>query len=307
MTVPPAETPVGLPAAELRATEMLEEVRGKLAETRSSLNAKVESARHDNEALRSVLNAKLESARRDRETLRGKLLETRENLNGKIEELRDENRELRRKVALYERRHLMKNVDALAHNRESAMDDFFADVEDETPYRRFGSALREQLAAMDLSFDGRSVADTGVGPGLALHELLLGSTPKAVVGYDFSAKALDVARTVLPQAHFEHRGMYDLPDERFDVVICTEVLEHLERPAVALRSLVTLLEKQGTLILTVPDGRIDFSAKHVNFWSPESWKLFLQDTLPEQDVRTAVFAPYPETGHQTNLGLITRP
>ncbi len=285
----PSQPAAGPSTAERRALELLEETRAKLLKTRSALSAKIEAAREDNALLRE------------------KLLDTRRTLNAKMDELRAENRELRHKVARYERRHLMRNVDAIAHNTPGAMDDFFADVEDETPYRRFGAALREQLVAEGVSLDGRRVADTGVGPGIALHELLQGSRPSSVVGYDFSAKAVEHARRLLPNARFEVRTVDDVPSERFDVVFCTEVLEHLQDPRAGLRGTVDLLAPGGMLVLTVPDGRIDFSEKHINFWSPEGWGLFLRQVLPDHEVRTAVFAPYPETGHQTNLGLVRRP
>lgn len=239
--------------------------------------------------------------------LRSKLLDTRRALNEKLEAARKDVRALKRQLALYERRHRMKGVDAIAHNQEASMDDFFTEEPDPEPYVRFGASLRQELRRYGIALDGRTVADAGVGLGIALKELLRGSEPKEVIGFDFSSKALETASELLPHARFEHRGIYDEPTEQFDVVISTEVLEHLERPDEALRSLARMLRPRGVLVLTVPDGRIDFSEKHVNFWSPESWGLFLRATLPQHDVRTGVFQPYPETGHQTNLGLVTAP
>lgn len=236
--------------------------------------------------------------------LRAKLLDTRRSLNSKLEEARAEVRQLRRQLAVYERRIRMRGVDALAHNRESAMDDFFTEAIDPEPYIRFGAALRLQLRKHAVRLDGRTVADAGVGPGIALKELLRGSEPRHVVGFDYSSAALETARMMLPMGSFEHRGIYDEPAEQFDVVICTEVLEHLERPAEALILLMRMLNPGGCLVLTVPDGRIDFSDKHINFWSPESWRLFLHATLPEHRVLTDVFQPYPETGQQTNIGIV---
>jgi len=42
------------------------------------------------------------------------------------------------------------------------------------------------------------------------------------------------------------------PDESFDAVLCTEVLEHVPNPAGVLREMVRLLKPEGHLILTAP-------------------------------------------------------
>lgn len=43
-----------------------------------------------------------------------------------------------------------------------------------------------------------------------------------------------------------------VPAHYFDVIVCTQVLEHVERPVDALRQLHKLLKKDGRLICTVP-------------------------------------------------------
>ncbi len=43
-----------------------------------------------------------------------------------------------------------------------------------------------------------------------------------------------------------------MPQTFFDVIVCTQVLEHVERPEYALRELRKLLKKDGRLICTVP-------------------------------------------------------
>jgi hypothetical protein len=55
------------------------------------------------------------------------------------------------------------------------------------------------------------------------------------------------------------------------------VLEHLLYPGKALLNLVSAIKPGGGLLITVPDGRKDTYSGHINFWSPESWQIFIQE------------------------------
>lgn len=59
-----------------------------------------------------------------------------------------------------------------------------------------------------------------------------------------------------------------------DIVLCTEVLEHLMHPERALDNLMSLRPSRA-IALTVPQGRADTAGQHINFWSPESWQAFI--------------------------------
>ena len=64
-----------------------------------------------------------------------------------------------------------------------------------------------------------------------------------------------------------------------DIVLMTEVLEHLKRPDLAIRNLLALQPRRG-IALTVPNGRMDCAPQHIHFWSPESWALFVRQAAP---------------------------
>lgn len=44
------------------------------------------------------------------------------------------------------------------------------------------------------------------------------------------------------------------PEETFDVVLLTQVLEHVRNPLIVLKELKRILKKEGTLLLTAPQG-----------------------------------------------------
>lgn len=152
----------------------------------------------------------------------------------------------------------------------------------------FYSAVSDFLQSESVALDGTDVLDAGCGTGHMLSELLRWSTPRSVSGCDFSQAAIDFSRDRFPKFHFFRHDVYDALPTQFDVVICTEVLEHLEHPWDALTNLGAALRDGGVMVLTVPNGRLDNSNEHINFWSPESWKAFLTMQAPGCLVATAL-------------------
>src|SRR5262249_6527343 len=64
--------------------------------------------------------------------------------------------------------------------------------------------------------------------------------------------------------------------EEFDLILCTEVLEHCEYPADIVKDMFLAGKPGGMIVITLADGRKDTWEGHIHFWSPESFKLFIQ-------------------------------
>lgn len=152
----------------------------------------------------------------------------------------------------------------------------------------------------EIEMDGQSVADIGSGMGYLLRCIENEYTPKSLSGYDTFEVMLPLARKFCEKATFQPTGLFEV-EATYDVVFCTEVIEHLIHPGRAVKKLFTMLNKGGTLIITIPDGRKDTSpAKkirddgtaywgHINFWSPENWPVFLQEQLPSvKEIKTGL-------------------
>jgi ubiquinone/menaquinone biosynthesis C-methylase UbiE len=110
----------------------------------------------------------------------------------------------------------------------------------------------------------RRILEVGCGPGdLAARLLDTGpanpSHPIDYTGIDVSEGAIAAAREASPHRDFRVASAYALPfdDASFDMVIACEVLEHLERPADAIREIARVSNKH--LLLSVP-------------WEP-AWRL----------------------------------
>lgn len=104
---------------------------------------------------------------------------------------------------------------------------------------------------------GSNVLDVGCGNGIM--SIAVGKEGFNVHGVDISSKAIAKAKASNKSSSvkFEVVSATDLvADGRtYEAVICSEVLEHLENPALLLSTLYDLLTPSGVLIVTVPNGR----------------------------------------------------
>lgn len=167
-------------------------------------------------------------------------------------------------------------------------------------YRAFLGRFQETLAGLVASFRPESVLDAGCGEGFVAAGLKRRLPGLRIAGIDADPRAVAYAR-----AHhgavgtFETASVYDLPFPQgsFDVVLCSEVLEHLETPARALAELrrvarvgvvVTVprepyfeaLSRLGRLLGTAPDPG------HVQHWTRRSFERFLAGELEDPAVTT---------------------
>jgi 2-polyprenyl-3-methyl-5-hydroxy-6-metoxy-1,4-benzoquinol methylase len=197
------------------------------------------------------------------------------------------NREVKR-LKKYEQRWLVLTKSdefAIEYNTAKAMNSAY---EDPTVVKKYHSDLQIEIYRRFLETLSnhchitKKVLDAGCGLGYFSRHLLDAYPSIALKGFDFSRAAIDHAAQVCPEGNFWIHDVYTSLEERFNLVVCTEMLEHLENPAQAYRNLCTAIEPGGSLFLTVPDGRLDASPKHVNFWTSISLRRFLEDASGEQ-------------------------
>lgn len=144
-------------------------------------------------------------------------------------------------------------------------------------------AFYEEVASIAASYAGHSVVDVGCGSGNLLRQVLdrtvdSGATVDRVLALDHTRSALERTAELVPEAEGRIFDLMrdDLDGERFDLVLCTEVLEHLRRPEAACDRLARACAAGGTILITVPDGAVDAWEGHVNFWTEDELRAFLQ-------------------------------
>jgi 2-polyprenyl-3-methyl-5-hydroxy-6-metoxy-1,4-benzoquinol methylase len=114
------------------------------------------------------------------------------------------------------------------------------------------------------------VLDAGCGEGFMLDMLYRKHRSLQFQGCDLNKTALDIAKEKLPEINFFLSSIYNIETtELFHIILCSEVLEHLERPEIALMEIRKHICKNGFVILTVPHEPIFrlcnlVSGKYVN-------------------------------------------
>lgn len=128
-----------------------------------------------------------------------------------------------------------------------------------------------------------SIVDIGCGVGDLLTEVVRRRPGLRVAGLDFSGKAVEGARAAMPQGDFQRFTIErTLPyaDASFDVVLCTDVLEHLEYPRAVAAELVRICKPGGLVAIVVPDGDVDQFFGHWWFWNERSLAEMLAGWQP---------------------------
>jgi len=112
-----------------------------------------------------------------------------------------------------------------------------------------------QSAIVGLNRPGAKVLDVGCGNGNNSRQMA--SLGFDVLGIDVSAKTIDTARRLntYKNLRFENIPAEELDIiDKFDAIICSEVIEHLHVPQPVVRTLAKLLKPDGVLLVTVPNG-----------------------------------------------------
>jgi len=111
--------------------------------------------------------------------------------------------------------------------------------------------------------DGGKALDVGVGHGGFLKALGKFKKSARLVGNDIHKSVL------LPEGIDFYQGSFletDFKDESFDLITLFHVFEHLPHPSEVLSKLSSLLEKQGHLVISIPNVKSKQFQKHQANW-----------------------------------------
>ena len=146
-------------------------------------------------------------------------------------------------------------------------------------------------AILELVPDGVRVVDVGCGNGQLIRKLIR-DRRSVCTGVDISEVALLALRRELGITTLQTTlPAIPAPGESFAVAICSECLEHLDRPGETVAEMHRIVKEGGRLILTVPDGCIwKKGGEHVQEFTPADAVNLLRHRVREVHLRTLIDA-----------------
>lgn len=172
--------------------------------------------------------------------------------------------------------------------------------------RYFINAFFEILIEELRKLNPDTILDVGCGEGFGLARIHAANIGKELYGIDFLERAIILGMDIHPYLSLRQGDIYNLPykNDSFDVVLCSEVLEHLEHPQKAIKELQRVSKKH--CIITVPNepifrianflrgknlSRWGNDIEHIQHWSSGGIVKFVQKYFSIQEKRT----PFPWT------------
>jgi SAM-dependent methyltransferase len=206
--------------------------------------------------------------------------------------------------------------------RAGELDELTFTYEHPEPYKRFfyGARFRTVLDALDPQAD-EEILEIGCGSGAYTRELIEGGVK--VTATEVAPGPLAQARRNLgPLAgrvdlRIEDAQRLSLPDERFDRVLLSEVIEHVPKPDRAVVEAARVLRPGGLLVVSTPSRlspmnlayglkrrvrRYGFN-EHLHELTPGSFRRLVEAHLDVESLEFANFVlPYPSDELYLRLG-----
>jgi SAM-dependent methyltransferase len=136
------------------------------------------------------------------------------------------------------------------------LDELAVTYESPIPYKRWFYGRRFEAVMEALDPQSRDdVLEVGCGSGYYTRALVQAGA--RVTATDLSPAYVEQARRLAPEAAFlvEDAQYLSFPDESFDRVLMTEVVEHVPEPARAVEEAARVLRPGGVLALSTPSRR----------------------------------------------------
>ncbi len=168
--------------------------------------------------------------------------------------------------------------------------------------RNFFVNLKNMVSTIEF----KNIYEAGCGNGYVTEKLVQFYPQIPIKAIDIDNAKISIAKARMEGVDFSVASIYDIPqeDNSCDLVVSTEVLEHLEHPLNALKELCRISRQY--IVISVPNEpiwrianmvRLKYikaygnSPGHINHWNRMSFCAFLETVCDVKVVRT----PFPFT------------
>jgi len=137
------------------------------------------------------------------------------------------------------------------------------------PGRLYRHQIINQVIKTTADSGNKLIVDIGCGTGELISYLAMEFNPQNLLGLDISKVGILKAQENYPNLNFtqieiDNDGLSNKTIKSgADIIVCSEVLEHLEEPEEILGFIKTNLTANGVLIVTVPAGPMSFLEKYI--------------------------------------------
>lgn len=156
-------------------------------------------------------------------------------------------------------------------------------------FNAYVAARYQQVVNLIPQKSQQKILDIGCGDGVLLS-LISQKTKSRLFGLDFDQASLDYAKTKVKAKFIQgSAGKIPFKNNLFDLILATEIIEHLSRPELMLQEISRVLKKGGRAIITMPvkqeQGLTD--PLHCREYDPEELKQLCRDYFNKAVVKTS--------------------
>lgn len=154
-------------------------------------------------------------------------------------------------------------------------------------YWRYMAAPRQRVARILATVRRRapaSLVDLGCGNGQLLREIAAVMPRMRLAGFDLSTRQIDENRGVMPNIEWHAADLQEplaTSADTFQMVVASEVIEHLASPSLLLANAHKLAAAGASLVLTTQSGRVGETERrvgHVRHFSRAEMQTLLENS-----------------------------
>jgi ubiquinone/menaquinone biosynthesis C-methylase UbiE len=176
-------------------------------------------------------------------------------------------------------------------NYENKISDNEKKYRHSNPLQRFLiSRFLNTISELVIESEPALIIDVGCGEGYLSNSLLVKDNQLNILGVELSHTSILNGKKVFPTQIFINGNIYELPfaSHSIDLVVCTEVLEHLNTPQFAIAEMTRIAARR--CVFSVPNepffmlsnllrgkniSRFGNDIEHIQHWSRWSFQKFL--------------------------------